>query len=59
MDITMSVQTKREVLTKLRVRYARAGKEYKTLILNQVVELFALHRKAAIRARDAGACAGV
>ncbi len=46
----MSTQTKREVLAKLRGRYARAGKEHKTKILDQVVELFGLHRKAAIRA---------
>ncbi|MGD0650600.1 MAG: hypothetical protein ABSA97_05600 [Verrucomicrobiia bacterium] len=46
----MSAQAKREVLAKLRDRYARAGKEHKTSILNQLVELFDLHRKAAIRA---------
>lgn len=45
----MSARTKHEVLTKLRDRYTRAGKEHKTKILNQVVELFGLHRKAAIR----------
>lgn len=46
----MSVQTKQEVLAKLRVRYARAGLEYKSKIIDQVVELFQLHRKSAIRA---------
>jgi hypothetical protein len=50
MDTTMSTQTKREVLAKLRARYARAGHDYKTRILDQVVELFGLHRKSAIRA---------
>jgi hypothetical protein len=50
MDTTMSAQAKREVLAKLRGRYARAGKEHKTKILDQLVELFELHRKAAIRA---------
>ena len=49
MDTHMSAQTKREVLAKLRPRYARAGKEFKTKLLNQVIELFGLHRKAAIR----------
>jgi hypothetical protein len=32
----MSTQTKREVLAKLRARYARAGHDYKTQILDQV-----------------------
>jgi hypothetical protein len=49
MDILMSAQTKREVLAKLRDRYSRAGKEHKTKLLDQVVDLFGLHRKAAIR----------
>lgn len=49
MDIIMSAQTKREVLAKLRDRYSRAGKEHKTKLLDQVVDLFGLHRKAAIR----------
>jgi hypothetical protein len=48
MDTTMSAQTKHEVLTKLRDRHTRTGKEHKTKILNQVVELFGLHRPAAI-----------
>src|SRR5262245_47542056 len=46
----MSQQTRQEVLQKLRPRYARAGLEHKTKIINQVVELFGYHRKAAIRA---------
>jgi len=45
----MSIQTRREVLAKLRARYARAGHDYKAQILDQVVKLFGLHRKSAIR----------
>jgi hypothetical protein len=50
MDTMMSAQTKHEVLAKLRDRYSRAGHAYKTKLLDQVVELFGLHRKSAIRA---------
>jgi len=50
MDTQMSQKTRNEVLAKLRRRYARAGREHKTLLLNQAVELFGYHRKAAIRA---------
>jgi len=46
----MSEMTRQEVLAKKRGRYARAGKEHKTRILDEVVELFGYHRKAAIRA---------
>lgn len=46
----MSQKTRREVLAKQRDRYARAGKEHKTKIINELVELFDYHRKAAIRA---------
>jgi hypothetical protein len=42
--------TRQEVLAAKRDRYARAGKEHKTKIINQLVELFGYHRKAAIRA---------
>ena len=49
MDTTMSIQTKHEVLAKLRARYARAGHDYKGQILDQVVDLSGLHRKSAIR----------
>lgn len=45
----MSQNTRQEVLAKQRGRYARAGKEHKTKIINEVVELFGYHRKAAIR----------
>jgi len=50
MDTTMSTQTKHEVLAKLRSRYAPAGPAYKSKLIDQVVELFGLHRKSAIRA---------
>ena len=46
----MSQMTRREVLAKKRDRYARAGKEHKTKIINELVDLFGYHRKAAIRA---------
>lgn len=46
----MSRKTRQEVLVKKRGRYARAGKEHKTQIINELVELFGYHRKAAIRA---------
>jgi hypothetical protein len=46
----MSQITRQEVLVQKRDRYARAGKEHKTKILNELVELFGYHRKAAIRA---------
>ena len=38
------------MLAKKRARYARAGKKHKTKIINERVELFDYHRKAAIRA---------
>ena len=50
MDTKMSQKTRSEVLAKQRARYARAGKEHKTKIINELVELFDYHRKAAIRA---------
>jgi len=46
----MSQLTRQEVLCKLRQRYARAGKIYKTRLITQAVELLGYHRKAAIRA---------
>jgi len=46
----MSQQTRQEVLHKLRGRYARAGLPHKSVLIDQVVELFGYHRKAAIRA---------
>ncbi|MFM8620135.1 MAG: integrase [Opitutaceae bacterium] len=50
MDTQMSEKTRQEVLAKKRGRYARAGKEHKGKILDEVIELFGYHRKAAIRA---------
>ena len=46
----MSELTRQEVLARKRDRYARAGKEHKAKILDELVELFGYHRKAAIRA---------
>lgn len=50
MHPNMSQKTRQEVLARKRERYARAGKEHKTKIINELVELFDYHRKAAIRA---------
>ena len=50
MEPKMSQITRTEVLVQKRDRYARAGKEHKTKIINELVELFGYHRKAAIRA---------
>ena len=50
MNPKMSQITRQEVLVAKRDRYARAGKEHKTKIINELVELFGDHRKAAIRA---------
>ena len=50
MEHKMSQITRQEVLAKKRDRYALAGKEHKTKIINELVELFGYHRKAAIRA---------
>jgi hypothetical protein len=46
----MSKETKQEVLARLRRRYATAGAEHKSKLLDQAVELLGYHRKAAIRA---------
>jgi len=46
----MSQITRAEVLERKRSRYARAGREHKKKILDELVELFGYHRKAAIRA---------
>jgi hypothetical protein len=50
MDTKMSQITKEEVLEKKRARYQRAGQEHKSKIIDELVELFGYHRKAAIRA---------
>ena len=49
----MSQITRSEVPAKKRARYARAGKEHKTKIIDELVEWFGSHRKAAIRALHA------
>jgi hypothetical protein len=59
MDETMSVRTKTEVLAKLRRRYLSAGLEHKSKLINEAVELFGYHRKAAIRALNAAGGFGV
>ena len=50
MNTEMSKITRQEVLAKKRDRYARAGKEHKSKIIADLVELFGYHPKAAIRA---------
>jgi hypothetical protein len=50
MDKTMSQETREQVMTKLRRRYANAGLEHKKKLLNQAQELLGYHRKSAIRA---------
>jgi hypothetical protein len=54
MNTKMSQITRQEVLVAKRDRYARAGKEHKTKIIDELVELFGYHRKAAIRALQSG-----
>ena len=39
-----------QVLAQKRLRYVRAGREHKKKILDELMELFGYHRKAAIRA---------
>jgi hypothetical protein len=46
----MSQITREEVLAQKRLRYVRAGREHKKKILDELIELFGYHRKAAIRA---------
>jgi hypothetical protein len=50
MHCEMSQLTRKEILAKMQQRYERAGAEYKSRLLTEVVELFGYHRKAAIRA---------
>lgn len=57
MHSDMSTETKREVLARLRRRYATAGQEYKSKLLDEAVEMLGYHRKAAIRALGARAAA--
>ena len=46
----MSLSTRMEVLEKLRRRYVNAGREHKSKLIDQAVQLLGYHRKAAIRA---------
>ena len=50
MHLKMSQMTRQEVLARKRLRYVRAGREHKKRILDELMELFGYHRKAAIRA---------
>jgi len=49
MDAKMSLETRREVMLKLRSRYRKAGFKYRIKLINQAVEFFGYHRKSAIR----------
>lgn len=49
----MSATTKDELLTQLRRRYASAGPEHKSKLIDQAVSLLGYHRKSAIRALNA------
>src|SRR5215510_2904151 len=50
MNTHMSQNTRQEVLVQMRRRYARAGRKFKSQLVNELVELFGYHRKAALRA---------
>jgi hypothetical protein len=50
MNTQMSQNTRQEVLQQMRRRYLRAGRDYKSQLVSQLVELFGYHRKAALRA---------
>lgn len=50
MNTQMSQNTRQEVLVQMRRRYARAGRPFKSQLVNELVELFGYHRKAALRA---------
>jgi hypothetical protein len=50
MNTEMSHKTRQEVLDKMRRSYGRAGLRYKRQLLDQAMDLFGYHRKAAIRA---------
>lgn len=53
MDKTMSQNTRKEILERLRRRYRRAGLEHKSKLLDQAQDLLGYHRKSAIRALSA------
>ncbi|HEX7862449.1 MAG TPA: hypothetical protein VF773_19075, partial [Verrucomicrobiae bacterium] len=48
MDANMSVQTRSEVMVKLRSRYRSAGFKHRAKLIDQAVEVFGYHRKSAI-----------
>lgn len=50
MNTQMSQNTRQEVLVQMRRRYVRAGRKFKSQLVNELVELFGYHRKAALRA---------
>lgn len=50
MNTEMSAKTRREVVAKLRRQYERAGRFYRSQLLDQAQSLLGYHRKAAIRA---------
>jgi hypothetical protein len=50
MNTQMNPNTRQEVLVQMRRRYARAGRNYKSQLVTELVELFGYHRKAALRA---------
>jgi len=50
MDEDMDKSTRMQVLEKLRRRHKTAGAEHKRKLIDQAVQLFGYHRKAAIRA---------
>ena len=49
MDATMSQNTRNEVLKKMGRRYQNGGLEHRKRLIDEAVELFGYHRKAAIR----------
>jgi hypothetical protein len=49
MDAKMSLETRREVMLKLRRSYRKAGFKYRVKLLDQARDLFGYHRKSAIR----------
>jgi hypothetical protein len=54
MDATMSQKTRNEVLEKMCRRYENGGPEHRKKLIDEAVELFGYHRKAAIRRLSAG-----
>jgi len=50
MHLKMSQNTRKEVLVRMRERYIRAGREYKSRLVSELVALFGYHRKVALRA---------